>query len=320
MYNNQKIRSFSLIIELLRRKRQVDFQEMKDYLLNSGSIEVSDRTLERYIGELRADFGVITCDRKTNLYSIDEENKPEINRLLYLIHLFNSSDLILHTLQNKEKSLSCLSFESNGNYAGSANLEPIYSAIIQSKIISFDHENYEKNTRKHRTIQPYLLKEYNSKWYVVGVFADSNTIRIFGLDRISHIEMSDQTFEKTEQKRISELFDNLIGLVYDIEKPTAVWLSVTPGQAKYFKNSPLHDTQEIVEENEKEVIFSYYIIPNRELQRLILGYSSQVKVLKPEWFAKQIEEQIEEMLALYKNNRVFRQILAEVRMYLCGVN
>jgi len=57
---------------------------------------------------------------------------------------------------------------------------------------------------------------------------------------------------------------------------------------------------EIVSETEKEVIFRYYLIPNRELQRLILGYSSQVKVLKPKWFAKQIREQIEEMAALYK--------------------
>jgi predicted DNA-binding transcriptional regulator YafY len=300
MYNNQNIRSFSLIIELLQRKKSVDFQVIRDYLLNVGSIEISDRTLERYIRELRDNFRVITCDRRTNLYSIDKDNQLEINRLLHFIHLFHSSDLILQTLQNKDKSLSYLAFESTGNYAGSTNLEPIYSAIVHSKTITFDHENYEKGTTLHRTLLPYLLKEYNAKWYVVGVLPNSNDVRIFGLDRISRVELSEFTFEKTEQQRISELFDFLIGLVYDMDKPTTVWLSVTPGQAKYFKNSPLHDTQKIVEENEKEVIFSYWLIPNRELQRLILGYSSQVKVLKPEWFAKQIEEQIEEMLALYK--------------------
>jgi predicted DNA-binding transcriptional regulator YafY len=297
---NKKLKSFSLIIELLQRRKTVDFQTIADCLQGNG-IEAGKRSIERYIFDLRNDFGlIIACDRKTHLYSIDENDNSELNSFLRFIHLFNSSELILNSLKNREKSLSYIAFESNSNYAGSTNLEPIYSAIVHSKIITFDHENYEKGTTTHRTLQPYLLKEYNAKWYVVGVLPDSNDVRIFGLDRISKVAISDQTFEKTEQKHISELFDFLIGLVYDIEKPTTVWLSVTPGQAKYFKNSPLHDTQKIVEENEKEVIFSYWLIPNRELQRLILGYSSQVKVLKPEWFAKQIEEQIEEMLALYK--------------------
>jgi predicted DNA-binding transcriptional regulator YafY len=300
MYNNQNIRSFSLIIELLRRKKSVRFQEIKNHLYENGSIEISDRTLERYIGELRADFGVITCDRKTNLYSIVEENNLELNRLLHFIQLFNSSDLVLNALKNKDKTLSYLSFESTGDYAGSDNLTPIYSAIAQSKIISFDQENYEKNLTSRRTIKPYLLKEYNAKWYVVGVFADSNAVRIFGLDRISRVEISYQSFEKTEQKRISGLFDNLIGLVYDMDKPTTVRLSVTPGQAKYFKNAKLHSSQEIESENEHEVIFSFWLIPNRELQRLILGYGSQLKVLEPKWFAKQIKTQIKEMAELYK--------------------
>ncbi|MDR0844328.1 MAG: WYL domain-containing protein [Tannerella sp.] len=273
---------------------------IKDRLSDIGSIDVSVRTVERYISELHNDFGVITCDRKTNLYSIDKDSEPELNRLLHFIHLFNSSDLILNTLKNKDKVLSYLSFETTGDYAGSANLEPIYSAIVQSRIISFDHENYEKNTHAQRTIKPYLLKEYNSKWYVVGVFADSNDVRIFGLDRISHVEISNQTFEKTEQKRISKLFDHLIGLVYDIDHPTTVKLSVTPGQAKYFKKAPLHASQELESENENEVIFSYWLIPNRELQRLILGYGSQVKVIHPQAFAQQIEEQINEMAGLYK--------------------
>jgi len=144
------------------------------------------------------------------------------------------------------------------------------------------------------------LKEYNAKWYVVGVFADSNEVRTFGLDRITNIKIADETFERTEQKRIAELFDLLIGLVYDMEDPATVEISVTPGQAKYFKKSPLHATQQIVSENEKEVVLSYFLVPNRELQRLILGFGSQVKVLKPKRFAAQISEQIEEMRKKYE--------------------
>ncbi|GHT52570.1 WYL domain-containing protein [Bacteroidia bacterium] len=300
MYNNKKIRVFALLIELLQRKKTVDFKTIKKHL-STHDIDASDRTIERYIADLRTDFGLlIDCDRRTNLYSIAEST--ELNSLLHFIHLFNSSELIFNALQHKDKTLSCLAFEATGDYVGSSNLEPIYSAIVQSKIITFDHENYEKNTVSRRTLMPYLLKEYNSKWYVVGTIAGSEQVRIFGLDRIRRLEISDQTFEKTEQKRISEVFDYTLGLVFDVDKPTTVVLSATPFQAKYFKNAPLHATQQLVSEDEKEVIFKYWLVPNRELQRLILGYSSQVKVLEPEWFAKQIKGQIGEMAALYKKS------------------
>jgi predicted DNA-binding transcriptional regulator YafY len=296
----KNIRNYSLIIDLLQRKKEVSLREMADYL-EVHDVSISQRTLERYIQHLRDDYDIISdCNRKTNTYSFNEENPDNANKLLRLIHLINSSELLMESIRNKDKTLSCLAFEINEGYAGSLNLEPVYSAIMQSRIITFDHENFEKNKISAYTIKPYLLKEYNSRWYVVGIFTHTNEVRTFGLDRISNIKTFDGTFEKTEQERIFGLFDFLIGLVYDIEKPATVEISVTPGQARYFKKSPLHGTQKVVSENEKEVIFQYFLIPNRELQRLILGYGSQIKVLKPQSLVLKIQEQIEEMRKLYE--------------------
>jgi predicted DNA-binding transcriptional regulator YafY len=85
-----------------------------------------------------------------------------------------------------------------------------------------------------------------------------------------------------------------------MKEAETVLLSVTAGQAKYFKNVPLHQSQQLITENTEEVIFSYFLTPNRELQRLILGYGVQVKVLQPAWFSQQVEEEIKMMLRKYK--------------------
>jgi predicted DNA-binding transcriptional regulator YafY len=301
MKTDRRIKTFALIIDLLQRRKSITLQEIID-CLEANDISLSRRTVERYIKELRDEFDAITdCDRRTNRYSLNEEDPENLNRLLHVIHLVHSSELLMESMRNREQTLSCLSFESNGDYVGNVHFEPIYAAILQSKIISFDHENYTKKKISHRTIKPYLLKEYNGKWYVIGVFADSGEVRTFGLDRISKLTVSDETFKKTEQKRISNLFNHLIGLVYDIEKPTTVRLSVTPSLSKYFKNTPLHASQELESESDKEVVFTYYLIPNLELQRLILGYASQMKVLHPQSFADKIKEEIRKMSAQYEN-------------------
>jgi predicted DNA-binding transcriptional regulator YafY len=85
-----------------------------------------------------------------------------------------------------------------------------------------------------------------------------------------------------------------------MKEAETVLLSVTAGQAKYFKNVPLHYSQQIITENTEEVVFSYFLTPNRELQRLILGYGAQVKVLQPAWFGQQIEDEIKMILKKYK--------------------
>jgi predicted DNA-binding transcriptional regulator YafY len=297
----KNIRNYSLIVALLQKKKEVTLREIAAHL-EANDVSVSQRTIERYIQELRDDYGIVSdCDRRTNRYSFNEENAALLSSLFHLFHLVQSSELLAESIKNKEKALDCLLFEAGATDAGSVNLEPIYTAIMQSKSISFDHESFEREQISRYSIQPYLLKEYNAKWYMVGVFAHSNAIRIFGLDRMTHIQISDETFEKTERTRILSLFEFLIGLVYDIEKPTTVDLLVTPMQAKYFKKTPLHATQSIISESEEGVVFRYYLIPNRELQRLILGYGSQIKVLKPEWFVKQLREQMEATMALYKS-------------------
>jgi hypothetical protein len=78
---------------------------MKDRLLQYD--EVSDRSLERYIQELRDSFGVeIVCDRSTRLYSIGKERSTELDALLRFIHLFNSSELLMSSIKDWDKALS----------------------------------------------------------------------------------------------------------------------------------------------------------------------------------------------------------------------
>jgi predicted DNA-binding transcriptional regulator YafY len=116
------------------------------------------------------------------------------------------------------------------------------------------------------------------------------------------VSATSETFKKTEQARITGLFDHLIGLVYDMGKPTTIRLSASRSLSMYLKNEPLHLSQEVEQETENEVIFSYYLIPNRELQLLILGYASQIKVIYPQWFADQIQEEIKKMSLLYEKS------------------
>jgi predicted DNA-binding transcriptional regulator YafY len=152
-------------------------------------------------------------------------------------------------------------------------------------------------------LKPYLLKEYQNRWYVVGLLVGLNEFRSFGIDRIENIEVLNETFKADHKLNPSQLFENTIGLTYSNNKLEEVILSFTPLQAKYVKSLPLHKSQEIVKETNKEVIVKLKVIPNFELKQKILMLGDQVKVIEPKWFAKDIKKVLKATLKFYGNEK-----------------
>ncbi|MDR2814929.1 MAG: WYL domain-containing protein [Prevotellaceae bacterium] len=295
------IKRFSIIVEKVNNKYPPTLRELREHLHRQG-FEISERTLQRDIERLRTDFGLdIFYDLSSNTYRINPDNSACFDSLLRIIRLFHTSDVLWRSLKEKEKTLSMVSFEKKvENTAGTQHLEPLFSAICSCNLISFSHENFEKETNLRHTIKPFMLKEYDGRWYVVGAPAGGSSLRIFGLDRISDLAVEAGTFKPEERSAVAHLFDHSIGLVYDAAQPETVTIAVSRGQAKYFRKTPLHHSQQLVADEGEEVIFSYFLTPNRELQRLILGYGVQVKALSPKWFAQQVADELKKALDKYQ--------------------
>ena len=66
--------------------------------------------------------------------------------------------------------------------------------------------------RKIIAFQPYLLREYLNRWYVISLLSDTSEIRTFGLDRIVGLNNSGNKFKKDKKRNIASLFQNVIGI------------------------------------------------------------------------------------------------------------
>jgi predicted DNA-binding transcriptional regulator YafY len=318
MNNRPSLKRLSIEVEVLNGKYPPTLQELLSTLHRQG-FEISERTLQRDIEYLRTDFGLDICyDTSKRTYALNPDNSLYFEAFLRIAQLFNTSDIILQSIRKKEETLLHIAFERDvKDCAGTQYLEPIYIAIRNCKQISFDHENFTTGKISRHTICPYLLKEYDHKWYVIGALPSliqketalgktakslhiTQYVRTFGLDRIKNLVVEHTKFNPKDQKVVMHAFDHTIGLVYHEKSTEKVILSVDSTQAKYFNRVPLHHTQCLVSESTKEVIFSYLLVPNIELQRLLLNYGASVKVLQPKWFAKQVAGEVKKIMEKYK--------------------
>jgi predicted DNA-binding transcriptional regulator YafY len=298
MPKNEPIKRFFYEIEYLRKKSFPTLKEIVFYLENR-EIFTSVRTVERDIEQIRNNFGIsVIYDPLEKGYYIDEDMSPDLQRFIRFLEIANTAGIFLSGIKQTKDFIKDIEFDLRGGLLGTENLNPLLKAVNGLKKVQFTHFNYLTNQSSKVLLAPYFLKEYLGRWYVVGM-RDDNKIRTYGIDRISDLEITKETFEKNKENKARENFDSVIGLVYSYGKPELVVLSFTPRQGQYVKSLKWHHSQKTLVDNENEFRISLFVVPNYELFQQILMHGADVEVVEPQWLREKIKGKIMDALNRY---------------------
>ena len=186
------IKRYILIIERIASIGFPSFQVIKGHLSDHG-FEISERTLQRNIEQIRYEFGIeIKYDRIQNGYYVDKEESINYDVFMKFLKIVTTAHLLTESLKDGKNTMNYISFEGDGDLKGIDNLKPLLFAIKNHRKILFTHENFETGKRKNYQMKPYMLREYQSRWYIVGL-VDGAEFRTFGIDRIESIEVLTET-------------------------------------------------------------------------------------------------------------------------------
>lgn len=185
-----------------------------------------------------------------------------------------------------------------------------YSAIQAKSVVKIEYAKFNDSQKRNVIISPYLLKEYNRRWYIIGAAYDTGRILNFALDRILVIKILTGYEYHTAPDDLNERYEDIIGITYNDESPLyeiVFWTSDV--SAPYIRTKPLHGSQkelkgELAADIHKNfdlsadgAIFSIECKGNYELIRELTNFAD-LKVLSPEPIVKAVKERISR---LYKN-------------------
>lgn len=293
-----QIRRYSLIIEKITRSKYPSIEEIRNYLQeHDEELDISQRTLERDLSALRSLGIEIEHDAPHNGYHITE-TYFDTESFTRFLELASTTELLSNTIMENKEALNYILFESQGNLKGIRNLKPLLFAIRNNRIIRFIHENFETGDLTEYLISPYLLKEYQGRWYVCGILENEEQ-RTFGIDRIEKLIVSTETYKRNEKINFKSKFEEIVGLTYSESEIQDIVLCFTPKQGKYAKALPLHLSQKTIVDNEKECIIKLRLRPNFELKQKILMLGDSVKVTEPKWLADEITAELKRMIEKY---------------------
>jgi proteasome accessory factor B len=294
------IKRYTAIIEKVGGKQFPSSSDVLEFLEDLG-FSISKRTLERDFDAIRNEFGIeITYNASRRGYYIDEELSIDIDSFLRFLEIVNTADVISESLSKSKDTLKSIHFDQGGGFLGLEHLSSLLQAIRESREVKFNHFSYQRKSSRPYTMQPYLLKEYQNRWYVVGWVKGMKVFRTFGIDRLDNLSVTTTTFQRDEKVNLIERFNQTIGVVYGDGKAEEVILWVSPSQVPYVKSLPWHSSQSILEENDKGMKIALFIYPNYELIQQILMHHATVKVIEPSWLQEEVKIKLEAALKNYK--------------------
>ncbi len=194
-----------------------------------------------------------------------------------------------------------IEFEQNPFLRGLDHFTPVYNAILYQKAIQIDYKGFSQEKAQSLLFHPWFLKQYNSRWFVFGLSDELRVLKNLALDRIQVI--SDTSFPYQHNKAIDfqEYFDDIVGVtVMDGIPLEKVELRVENSLYRYIQTKPIHGSQREVSKNECNTTISLLVIPNYELESVILSHGDRIEVVKPEWLRERITSKIQGMNSRYE--------------------
>jgi predicted DNA-binding transcriptional regulator YafY len=173
-----------------------------------------------------------------------------------------------------------IQFEQNEFLKGLEFISPLYHAITYGKVVEITYQGFKQNKSVTYIFHPHLLKQYNNRWFLLGVVNGRDDLTNLSLDRIISIqELSEVTYQETSAD-FTELFEDIIGVsIPNDELPQKIQLKIEDSLAPYILSKPIHGSQKVIDKDNFTIQIEVFV--NYELIALLMSFGEGLEVVSP---------------------------------------
>lgn len=250
--------------------------------------EIPERTFHRHKEAIKELFDLeIVCNRHgdRSYHIANRDNLKEDVIKEWLLNTFAVNNIISDCQDLKARII----FEPIPS--GQQFLTPILEAMRDNNVITINYQSFHMESPAPHEVEPYCLKIYKQRWYLIGRRTDTDAMRTFSLDRIKSINVTNKSFLLPADFNAEDYFKDCIGIIVDDKYPAqTVEILVSDGQQDYFRSLPIHSSQQEIIRGDGSSHFTLFVQPNYDLIQELLRYGEDVEVLRPKWFREEFHK------------------------------
>lgn len=326
---------YKIIDDCLRNKlRKWTLEDLiytvSDKLYEQEGVEngVSKRTIQGDIQIMRSDklgynAPIEILERKYYYYADEEYSitkapmaEADMNRLKEAIELLKQFNAFQYLEDMSEmvarledrfyssvgRTINYIQLEGNAQLKGLHFITPLYQSIRKQRALLITYQSFKARQPATAIYYPYLLKEYRNRWFLICRSKQANHLLNLALDRIIAVaEPINEPFEEYSGVDWNRHYSDLIGVTKNHnDRAHKVIIHINKAHAPYVLTKPLHQSQQLLEENEAGILIRIDVVMNFELERELLSFGETIKVLAPRLLAGRIAKRLSQASKLYE--------------------
>ena len=295
------------LVNTIKRARRISFAEIQEKWLDtemSGGVEFARSTFNRHKDAIQDIFGInIDCDRKGGYkyYIANEKVLCEDTVQNWIVSTMSVNDVISDSRALHDRivlqQIPCDEY-----------LETFINAMKRKVRVEVKYRRYESDNVTEVDFEPYCLKLFNQRWYVLAHFHRDATPEkeerdyygVYSFDRMQEVSLTNVKFEVRDDFDAQDYFSECFGVFASESTPAErIVLRAYNKQRYYLNDLPLHHSQKVIGRGENYTDFEYYIRPTIDFCGHILSLANQLKVICPQSLADRIRQMAMDTLEMY---------------------
>ena len=263
-----ELKKFAPVI-IIKRGREVFYTYQEDFELNNPIINEDES------------FSLVVANqilKQLKGFTLSKELQNITRKLQHQIDETDEEQIIFFEDQPELKNIHYL--------------QDLFECIKAKTVLRIQYQNFHSDIPIEKIIHPYLLKQYNQRWFLFGYDEINKRIDNSPLDRIVSFRPTNLNYNSAEKWQLKTWFDKIIGVT---KNPTdivqKVIFKIAKERANYVITKPIHHSQKQTQKQKSgDVVFELNIIINKELVSYFLSLGKDVVVQKPLNLKRLLEE------------------------------
>ena len=301
MRSSEIFKEYVWLTDTIYRSGGISFQELNERWVRtemSGGMPMTKLFFNRHKKAIEEMFGIsIECQRKGGyIYYVEDSDFMRNNSLLnWMVDSLSVGSMLMESSSLKNRIIL------ENIPMGKQYLQPIISAMKQDHKLLMTYHKFGQREGYTIPIEPYAIKVFKQRWYLVAMSPKRETPSVYALDRIEHLEETEESFQFPEDFDAEAFFRDCYGVLSGTgDKAQRIVVRAFAPYMNYLRTLPLHHSQKEVLSTDEYADFEFYLRPTFDFRQELLAQAHDVEVLQPAKFREEMKVTLEKMLSRYQ--------------------
>lgn len=256
------------------------------------------QTFDRWKSGILDLFGIlIDCEQRGgyHYYITNPKELSEGKLRTWLLNTYGTAETLSSNLSIHDRILT------ENIPSSQDHLSTVLEAMKSNNMLHITFKAFTMKEPKRFLVEPYCVKMSAQRWYMLARNTEHKNLRLYSLDRIEAVEISNTRFVLPDDFNAKDYFAEFFGIVLDESVPLqTIILRADKYHQNYMRTLPLHPTQREIFACDDYADFELKLRPTYDFYMKLMSFGNMIKVLEPKNLQEEICKWLENTIEMYR--------------------